>query len=88
MEIPRDASLRGLIERQKRIIALLCSGTANGTKSAKRRLKAMRNRWQRFRLDCSRVIAARATENLAPGTTIVLEDLAHIRDRAKQRGPE
>lgn len=61
---------------------------AKGTKSAKRRLRAMRNRWQRFRLDCDRVIAKRATEDLGPGDTLALENLTHIRDRARQRGPE
>jgi IS605 OrfB family transposase len=58
---------------------------AKGTKSAKRHLKKMRRRQARFRRDCDHVLSKQIVAAVEPGGTVVLEDLKHIRSRAKQR---
>ena len=57
-----------------------------GTRSATRKLKAVRHREQRFRTDVNHVVSKRLVSAMPTGTTIVLEDLTHIRDRAKGKG--
>lgn len=58
---------------------------AKGTKSAKRHLKKLSGRQQRFRRDCDHVISKRIVRSVDPGTTLVFEDLTNIRGRAKAR---
>ena len=58
---------------------------AKGTKSAKRHLKKIGRRLNRFRTDCDHVLSKRIVTSVKPGTTIVLEDLTHIRDRVRIR---
>lgn len=59
---------------------------AKGTTSAKRRLKALRGKVNRFRRDCDRVLSKRIVQSVKPGTTVVVENLTAIRGRVKQRG--
>jgi putative transposase len=61
---------------------------SNGSKSAKRHLKRLAGRQRRFRRDCDHVLSKSILRDLPPGTTIVLEDLTHIRSRAKARKGE
>ena len=57
-----------------------------GTRSATRKLKAVRHREQQFRNEVNHSVSKRLVSTLPTGATIVLEDLTHIRDRAKGRG--
>jgi putative transposase len=59
---------------------------SKGTKSAKRHLRKLRTRRTRFRKDCDHVLSKRVVESVAPGSVIVVENLADIRIRTKQRG--
>jgi putative transposase len=61
---------------------------SNGSKSAKRHLKRLAGREARFRRDCDHVLSKSILRDLPPGTTIVLEDLTHIRSRVKARKGE
>jgi putative transposase len=61
---------------------------SKGTKSAKKHLKRLSGKVNRFRLDCDHVISRRIVESVEPGTTIVVENLVDIRKRTKQRGRE
>jgi putative transposase len=54
-----------------------------GTKSAKRHLKKMSGRQQRFRRDCDHVLSKRLVKSVNKGATLVFEDLTNIRGRAK-----
>jgi IS605 OrfB family transposase len=58
---------------------------ANGSKSAKRHLKSLAGREQRFRRDCDHVLSQSILHGLPPGATIVVENLTHIRERVKCR---
>ena len=58
---------------------------AKGTKSAKRHLRKMSGRQRRFRRDCDHVLSKRLVASVAPGATLVFEDLTDIRGRAKAR---
>jgi IS605 OrfB family transposase len=59
---------------------------AKGTRSAKRALRKLRGKVNRFRRDCDHVLSKRIVQSVSPGTTLVVETLTHIRMRAKQRG--
>jgi IS605 OrfB family transposase len=61
---------------------------AKGTKSAKRHLKRLRGKVNRFRTDCDHVLSRRIVDSVKPGATIVLEDLTDIRERVKARSKE
>jgi len=61
---------------------------AKGTKSAKRHLKRLSKRVNRFRTDCDHVLSRRIVDSVEEGTTIVLEDLTDIRERVKARKKE
>ncbi len=56
---------------------------AKGTKSAKRRLRLLAGRSQRFRRDCDHVLSKRILTGIAPGTVVVIENLTNIRTRVK-----
>lgn len=56
-----------------------------GTKSAKRRLRARKQKWSRFREWCDHNITAQIARAVPTGSTLVLEDLTHIRNRIKGR---
>jgi len=58
---------------------------AKGTKSAKRHLKRLSGKVQRFRRDCDHVISRRVVDSVEPGTVIAVERLTDIRGRVRQR---
>lgn len=58
---------------------------AKGTKSAKRHLKKLGRKENRFRTDCDHVLSRRIVDSVQEGTAIVLEDLTDIRERVKAR---
>jgi putative transposase len=70
-------------EIHKRSFRLRRALQSNGSKSAKRHLKRLAGRQRRFRRDCDHVLSKTILEGLPPGTTIVIEDLTHIRSRVK-----
>jgi len=67
----------------KRIFRLRRELQAKGTKSAKRHLRSLAGREQRFRRDCDHVISSSIVRDMDAGTTIVLENLTNIRNRVK-----
>ncbi len=58
---------------------------AKGTKSAKRRLKKVSGRRNRFSIDCDHVISKRLVQSQSKGTLIALEDLTNINKQNKKR---
>jgi len=56
-----------------------------GSKSAKRHLRKLSKKENRFRADVNHTISKRIVQSLEPGTTIVLEDLKSIRQNARFR---
>lgn len=58
---------------------------AKGTKSAKRHLKKLGRKENRFRTDCDHVLSRRIVDSVQEGATIALEDLTDIRERVKAR---
>ncbi len=59
-----------------------------GTKSARRHLRRIRHKQARFRRDCDHVLSKQIVQFTPEGSTIVVENLTHIRQRTKQRGRE
>jgi len=58
---------------------------AKGTRSAKRHLKRLRRRENRFRRDVNHRVSKRLVESLPPGSTLAMEELTNIRKRVKAR---
>jgi putative transposase len=58
---------------------------SKGTKSAKRRLKALSGRRLRFRRDCDHVLSKRIVEGVPTGSIIAIEGLKGIRARIRVR---
>jgi len=56
-----------------------------GTKSAKRTLRRLSGREHRWMANLNHVISRRIVNSLQAGDVIVIEELTHIRERAKQR---
>ena len=56
---------------------------SNGSKSAKRHLKKLSQQQARFHRDCDHVLSKRMVQNAPQGSTLVLENLTHIRDTSK-----
>jgi len=56
---------------------------SKGTKSAKRHLKKLSKRQQRFHRDCDHVLSKHLVQNSQPGSTIVFENLTNIRETSK-----
>jgi putative transposase len=73
---------REVVKRTFRLRRVL---QANGSKSAKRHLRRLAGREQRFRRDCDHVLSKSILHGLSAGTTIVVEDLSHLRSRVKCR---
>jgi putative transposase len=69
----------------KRTFRLRRALQSKGTRSAKRHLRSLAGREQRFRRDCDHVLSKSILNGLPPGTTIVVEELTHIRSRVKSR---
>ena len=74
---------RHMKEVVKRIFRLRCDLQAKGTKSAKKHLRRLAGREQRFRRDCDHLISASILRGIEPGTTVVVENLTNIRTRCK-----
>ena len=75
-------------EIEKRTFRLKRALQSNGSKSAKRHLRTLAGRQQRFRRDCDHVLSKSILKGLKSGTTVVLENLTDIRKRAKARRGE
>lgn len=58
---------------------------AKGTKSARRHLRRLRGKQLRLRRDLDHQLSRRIVDSVAPGSTIVVENLKDIRARVKQR---
>lgn len=70
---------------ERRIFNLKRSLQSNGSRSAKRHLKRLAGRQMRFRRDCDHVLSKQILEGLQAGTTVVLENLTELRNRAKAK---
>ena len=75
-------------EIDRRYFRLKRALQSKGTKSAKRHLKKLANKQQRFHRDCDHVLAKRIVQSATPGTTIVIENLTEIRSRARAKKGE
>lgn len=73
-------------EHERRILRLRRNLQAKGTRSAKRHLKKLSGKLFRQRRD--HVLSKRIVQNATPGSTIVLENLTDIRERATHRKGE
>lgn len=58
---------------------------SKGTKSAKRHLRKLSGKQMRFHRDCDHVLSKHIVQSSLASSTIVLENLTHIRSRVKQR---
>src|SRR6266487_4879991 len=72
-------------EQERRIFRLRRQLQAKGTKSAKRHLRKLSGKLLRQRRDHDHVLSKRIVQHATPGSTIVLENLTHIRSRAKMK---
>ncbi len=70
-------------EVSKRRFRLKRKLQANGSKSAKRHLKNLAGREQRFRRDCDHVLSKGVLHGITAGTSVVIENLTNIRTRVK-----
>lgn len=73
-------------EIDKRYFRLKRELQAKGTPSAKRHLKKLSGKVQRFRRDCDHVLSRQLIDSVDTGTAIVVENLTDIRKKTKQRG--
>ena len=71
---------------ERRYFQLRRNLQAKGTRSARRHLRRLGGKVERFRRDCDHVLSKRIVESVNPGDTIVVENLTDIRARVKQRG--
>jgi len=72
-------------EQERRIFRLRRHLQAKGTRSAKKHLKKLSGKLLRQRRDHDHVLSKRIVQHATPGSTIVLENLTHIRSRAKMK---
>ena len=70
---------------EQRNFRLKRSLQAKGTRSAKRHLKKLSGRVNRFRKDCDHVLSKKLVQSVPQGTMLILEDLTDIRDRVQGR---
>ena len=75
-------------EINRRIFRIRRKLQSKGTKSAKRHLKKLSGRLQRFRRDCDHVLSKRIVQSIGAGATIVIENLTEIRNTTNQSGRE
>ncbi len=71
---------------ERRYFRLKRSLQSKGTPSAKRHLKRLARKVQRFRSNCDHVVSRQVVQSVEPGTTLVVENLDEIRQRTKQNG--
>jgi IS605 OrfB family transposase len=72
-------------EQERRIFRLRRKLQAKGTKSAKRHLRKLSGKLLRQRKDHDHVLSKRIVQHTPAGSTIVVENLTHIRSRAKMK---
>jgi len=82
---PRFFGGRRIKETNNRYFRLRRSLQAKGTKSAKRHLKRVSGRLQRFQADANHVIAKQIIASCQPGDRLAMENLTDIRERVKGR---
>jgi putative transposase len=75
-------------EQERRIFRLRRKLQKNGSKSATRHLKKLSGQLFRQRRDHDHVLSKRVVQHAMPGCTIVLENLANIRERVTHRHGE
>lgn len=75
-------------EVEKRLFRFRRQLQSNGSRSAKRHLRRLAGRTRRFRQDCDHVLSKSILQGIAPGTTIVMENLTNIRKRIKAKRGE
>jgi putative transposase len=75
-------------EIERRYFRLRRSLQRKGTRSAKRHLRKLAGKVNRFRCDCDHVLSRRIVDSVQPGTVIVVENLVGIRSRTRQRDRE
>jgi len=75
-------------EIERRYFRLRRSLQRKGTRSAKRHLRKLAGKVNRFRRDCDHVLSRQIVDSVQPGTVIVVENLVGILSRTKQRGRE
>ncbi len=75
-------------EQERRIFRLRRKLQAKGTKSATRHLKKLSGQLFRQRRDHDHVLSKRIVQQATPGSTIVLENLTHIRERVTHKKGE
>ena len=72
-------------ELEARYFRLRRALQAKGTKSARRHLRQLKGKQLRLRRDLDHQLSRRIVDSVAPGSTIVVENLKDIRTRVKQR---
>lgn len=72
-------------EHERRIFRIRRKLQAKGTRSAKRHLKKLSGKLLRQRRDHDHVLSKRIVQHVPLGSTIVLENLTHIRSRATMK---
>jgi len=75
-------TVRRIVQKYRRLRSKL---QAKGTKSAKRHLSRVSGKEHRFRADINHQISKQILEKLAPGDTIVLENLSGIRNKRMRK---
>jgi len=70
-------------EQERRTFRLKRKLQAKGSRSAQRHLKKLSGKQFRRRKDHDHVLSKRLVQHATPGSTIVLENLTHIRDTSK-----
>lgn len=77
-----------LKERIRKYEKLRSDLQKKNTKSSRRHLRKIKSREQLYRRDVNHCISKEIVNSLKPGSTIVMEDLTHIRETAKTRKEE
>lgn len=72
-------------EQERRIFRLRRTLQAKGTHSARRHLKKLSGKLLRQRKDHDHVLSKRIVQHATSGSTIVIENLTHIRSRARMK---
>ena len=73
---------------ERRYFRLKRALQSKGTKSAKRHLKKLSGRTARFRTNCDHSVSRQLLQAIAPGTTIVIENLKNISTETRQNGKD
>jgi putative transposase len=82
---PRFFGGKRIKETNNRYFRLRRALQGKGTKSAKRHLKKVSGRLQRFQQNANHVISKQIVNSCHPGDTLVMENLTDIRERTKGR---